>query len=110
MLVMKCSRLLRLGSRPSLKLLKAVIGICSPFVCQLRWLPQSGIGLFLLGSCGRGCRKIGVPNIGYDLPCSVRLFFEDLDVLAVVLHRSTAGVSHRFFVVAARVGEIDGFR
>ena len=31
MLVMKCSRLLRLGSRPSVKLLKAVIG--NVFLC-----------------------------------------------------------------------------
>src|SRR6266446_742367 len=30
MLVVKCSRLLRFGSRPSVKLLKAVIGMCPP--------------------------------------------------------------------------------
>src|SRR6266516_705277 len=42
MLVMKCLRLLRFGSRPSVKLLKAVIGICSPIVCQFLWLPLSG--------------------------------------------------------------------
>src|SRR5690349_15870403 len=34
-LVTKCSRLLRFGSRPSVKLLKAVIGIAVPFVSQL---------------------------------------------------------------------------
>src|SRR6266571_3024625 len=31
---MKCSRLLRFASRPSVKLLKAVIGICTPLAAQ----------------------------------------------------------------------------
>src|SRR6266702_4801322 len=104
MLVMKCSRLLRFGSRPSVKLLKAVIGICPPIVCQLLWLVPSGsqmpvrLALLFLGRRWRGCWKIGIPNIGYDFPCPVGLFFEDLDVLAAVLDRLTAGVSHCFFV------------
>src|SRR5437879_2498881 len=33
----------------------------SSYNVQLLWLPV-WLGLFLLGSCGRGCRKIGVPN------------------------------------------------
>src|SRR5690349_11686431 len=40
MLVTKCSRLLRLGSRPSVKLSKVVIGIC-PSLVDRRWSCQS---------------------------------------------------------------------
>src|SRR5437879_3065302 len=58
----------------------------------------------------RGCGKVGIPDIGYDLPCPVRLFLKDLDVLAAVLGRLTAGVSHRLFVGTAHVGEISGLR
>src|SRR6266446_2377822 len=54
MLVMKCSRLLRFGSKPSVKLLKAVIGICSPIVCQLlRLLPSGSDYFFSPGATGR---------------------------------------------------------
>src|SRR5438309_11662886 len=110
MLVMKCSRFLRFGSRPSVKLLKAVIGIGddrrSAVRCQMSGKLTSTILLFL----GRCHRKIGIPNVSYDLPCPVSLFFKDLDVLAAVLDRLTAGVSHRLFVDAADVGEVAGFR
>src|SRR5712691_10731947 len=58
MLVMKCSRLLRFGSRPSVKLLKAVIGIRPRIVCQLLWLlhparnSQCGSHYFFSGAAG----------------------------------------------------------
>src|SRR6266446_8110889 len=109
MLVMKCSRLLRFGSRPSLKLLKAVIGICPPLCVSFCGYPVQ-LGLLFLGRRWRGCGKVGIPNIGYDLPCPVSLFFKDLYVLAAVIDRLTAGVSHRFFVGAADVGEVAGLR
>src|SRR6266480_4357364 len=66
--------------------------------------------LLFLGRRGPRCWKIGIPNVSYDLPCPVGLLFPDLDVLAVVLDRFTAGVSHRLFVGAAHVDEIAGFR
>src|SRR6266487_6958440 len=100
MLVMKCSRLLRFGLRPSVKLLKAVIGISPPIVCQLLWLPPSGsqmpvrLALLFLGSPGCGCGKIGIPDIGTALPFSAGLLFPDLDVFAVVGNRLAAGVVH----------------
>ena len=54
--------------------------------------------------------KIGIPNIGYDLPCPVRLLFEDLDVLAAVGDRFTTGVNRRLLVGAAHAGKISGLR
>src|SRR6266480_1776689 len=107
MLVMKCSRLLRFDSRPSVKLLKAVIGICPRIVCQLVWLLRPALITFSREPLARTL-EVGIPNIGYDLPCPISLFFEDLDVLAAVLNRLTVGVSHRLFVGAAHVGEIAG--
>src|SRR6266513_1992216 len=109
MLVMKCSRLLRFASRPSVKLLKAVIGIRVPIGCQLLWL-RVRLGSLFLGSRWRGRGKVGIPNIGFDLPCPVSLFFEDLYILAAVLDWLAAGVSHCLFVGAAHVREIAGFR
>src|SRR6266480_5755694 len=52
MLVMKCSRLLRFDSRPSVKLLKAVIGICPRIVCQLVWLLRPALDYFFSGAAG----------------------------------------------------------
>src|SRR5436190_9355349 len=66
--------------------------------------------LLFLGRRGPRCWKIGIPNVSYDLPCPVGLLFPNFDVLAVVLDRFTAGVSHRLFVSAAHVGEIAGLR
>src|SRR6266404_4528696 len=71
--------------------------------------PTSPMLLFL-GSRWHGRWKIGIPDISHDLPCPVSLFFKDLDVLAAVLDRLTAGVSHGFFVGAAHTGEIAGLR
>src|SRR6266513_3474800 len=111
---MKCSRLLRFGLRPSVKLLKVVIGICPPFgvsasvVTPVRLAMPVRLTLLFLGRRGRW--KIGIPNIGYDLPCPVSLFLKDFDVLAAVVDRLTAGVSHRFLVAAAHVGEVSGIR
>src|SRR5437764_8196368 len=53
MLVIKCSRLLRFGSRPSVKLLKAVIGICPSS-------PESNVGsMFFVFNHGlRGLTRI----------------------------------------------------
>src|SRR5206468_11986363 len=51
--VMKCSRLLRPGSRPSVKLLKTLIGICLLFVSQLV-IPSSGSDYFLSAAPGAG--------------------------------------------------------
>src|SRR5438094_9541509 len=68
--------------------------------------PTSTMLLFL----GRGRSKIGIPNVGYDLPCPVSLFFKDLYIFAVVIDRLTAGVSHCLFVGAAHIGEIGGLR
>src|SRR5204862_3369311 len=53
MLVMKCSRLLRFGSRPSVKLLKAVIGICPSS-------PESNVGsmFFVFNHGRRGLTRI----------------------------------------------------
>src|SRR5438034_9828408 len=66
--------------------------------------------LLFLGRRGPRCWKIGIPNVSYDLPCPVGLLFPNFDVLAVVLDRFTAGVSHRLFVGAAHIGEIGGLR
>src|SRR5438270_12218937 len=71
--------------------------------------PTSTMLLFLRWSwCCH--RKIGIPNVSYDPPCPVGLLFPNFDVLAVVLDRFTAGVSHRLFVGAAHIGEISGLR
>src|SRR6266513_4216298 len=111
---MKCSRLLRFGLRPSVKLLKVVIGICPPFgvsasvVTPVRLAMPVRLALLFLGRRGRW--KIGIPNIGYDLPCSVGLLFPNLDVFAAVLDWLTTGVSRRFFVGAAHAGHVAGFR
>src|SRR5437762_14364593 len=66
--------------------------------------------LLFLGRRGPRCWKIGIPNVSYDLPCPVDLLFPNFDVLAVVLDRLTAGVSHRLFVGAAHRGEMAGLR
>src|ERR1700730_11322901 len=101
MLVMKCSRLLRFGSRLSVKLLKAVIGIGlfkrSIIEVSLLFLPEWH-------------RQVGIPDISTTLPLPVGLLFPNLDVLAAVLHRLTAGISRHFFVGAAHAGEISGLR
>src|SRR5438094_5517431 len=98
MLVMKCSRLLRFGSMPSVKLLKAVIGISPPLL--------SDVGKLLLCLRWRRCGQVGMPNIGHDLPCPGGLFFKELDVFAAGLDRRTAGVSHCVVVGAAPIGDI----
>ncbi len=59
--------------------------------------PTSTMLLFL-GRRGCGCRKVGIPDISTTLPIAIGLLFPNLDVLAVVLSRLTAGVGHRLFV------------
>src|SRR5439155_1157189 len=107
------SRFLRFGSRPSVKLLNAVIGISPPF-CESACDTLARLGLFPFRGPGRRGRyghwKIRIPNIDDYLPCPVSLFFKELDVFAAVLDRLTAGVSHRLFVGAAHIGEISGLR
>src|SRR5439155_18101432 len=110
MFVMKCSRLLRFGSRPSVKLLKAVIGIGNDRRSEVSRQMSGKLTSTMLLFLGRRHRKIGIPNVSYDLPCSVGLLFPNLDVFAVVLDWLTTGVSHRFFVGAAHIGEIAGLR
>src|SRR5438876_10786039 len=105
MLVMKCSRLLRFGSSPSVKLLKAVIGICSTIMCQVLWLPlglkmaaRLALLLFRSTRSGRSCRRhrqIGTEHVDGDFPFAICLFFPNLAVLARILgpvfHRHRVG-------------------
>src|SRR6266446_2177609 len=102
MLVMKCSRLLRFGSRPSVKLLKVVIGISPPLL--------SDVGRLLLFLKWRRCGQVRIPDISPALPLAVGLLFPNLDVFAAILDRLTTSVNRRLFVDAAHVGEISGLR
>src|SRR5437588_3820407 len=100
MLVMKCSRLLRFGSRPSVKLLKAVIGICPPNVSasvatRSARNCQCGSHLFFLG---RRNRKIGIPDVSTTLPLAVDLLFPNLEIFAAVVDRLAAGIVHGQFI------------
>src|SRR6266576_5743575 len=103
MLVMKCSRFLRFGSRPSVKLLKAVIGI--------GLLKRSIIEVSLLFlSEWRRHRQVGIPDISTTRPLPIGLLLPNLDVLPAVLYRLTADINRRFFLGAAYAGEISGLR
>src|SRR3977135_4291888 len=101
MLVTKCSRLLRFGSRTSVKLLKTVIGIGllnrSIIEVSLLFLPE-----------WRRHRQVGIPDISTTLPLPVGLLLPNLDVLAAVLDRLTTGINRHFFVGAAHAGEVSG--
>src|SRR6266446_4662098 len=99
MLVMKCSRLLRFGSRPSVKLLKAVIGI------GLLKRSIREVSLLFFPGWHRH-RQVGIPDISTTLPLPVGLLFPNLDVFPALLARLTAGINRHFFVGAAYAGKI----
>src|SRR6202011_1208031 len=113
MLVMKCSRLLRFGSSPSVKLLKAVIGIC-PYCLSAFVVTPSGskwpvrLALLFLGSRRRGRwqRQIGIEHVSPDFPFAVGLFFPNLAVLALIL----GAVFHRQLVGADQTRHVARFR
>src|SRR6266567_7016783 len=103
MLVMKCSRLLRFGSSPSVKLLKAVIGICPPFVCQLLWLPpsgskcQCGSHYFFSGVAGAAKSEfqISAPHFHFPSAC--------FSQTSTYLPRSLTGLPLASFIVSSYV-------
>src|SRR5207237_6163179 len=111
-LVTKCSRLLRFGSRPSVKLLKAVIGICPPNVSasvatrSARKCPSGSDLLFL----GRRSRKIGIPDISATLPLSVRLLFPNIEIFAAVVDRLAVRIVHIQFIGATYEANVARFR
>src|SRR5438093_12308364 len=79
---MKCSRLLRFGSRPSVKLLKAVIGISLLFVSQLVWLLSSGSDYFLSAAPGAG-EDVGTGRSEFQISAATfhvppRCFFQTI--------------------------------
>src|SRR6266446_2385297 len=91
MLVMKCSRLLRFGSRPSVKLLKVVIGI-SLLYCQ-----TSGDSYFFSNGAGAGRSEFQMSVPHFHLPSAC------FSQTSTYLPRSLTGFPLASFIVSSYV-------